>query len=234
VLDALAAAADVPSDRLARIEWALAKFLDFHRPPLLLHRELAHSPAFFVELLSFVFKEEGGPPREISDADVRRAETAYSVLHNWKTPPGVSPDRTTVDGNTLASWIREALDRATAVRRRTMAEQRIGHVLRYVPNGGDGVWPHEALREVIEDLRNPEIETGIEIEIYNSRGVVTRDPLGGGAQERHLATQYRNWAAALNQRWPRTAELLRRVAEKYEREAHSEDSEAELRRDGFW
>jgi hypothetical protein len=234
VLDALAKATDVDQSRLARVEWALAKFLDFHRPPLLLHRELAQSPGFFIDLLSFVFKEEGGEPREVSDADVRRAETAYSVLNSWKTPPGVSSDRTTLDGNTLSGWLDEALDRATAVRRRTMAEQQIGHVLRYAPNGADGVWPHEALRDILEHLKNPQIENGIEIEIYNSRGVVTRDPVGGGGPERQLAAQYAGWAAVLNQRWPRTAELLRRVAEQYDREAQAEDREAELRKDGFW
>ena len=49
-----------------------------------------------------------------------------------------------------------------------------------------------------------------------------------------LAAQYAGWSAALNQRWPRTAELLRRVAEQYDREAQAEDREAELRKDGFW
>ena len=115
-----------------------------------------------------------------------------------------------------------------------MAEQQIGHVLLHVPNGADGVWPHQALRDILERLKNPQVEKGIEVEIYNSRGVVTRDPVAGGGPERHLASQYAGWAAALNQRWPRTAELLRRVAEKYDREAQAEDREAELRKDGFW
>jgi hypothetical protein len=133
--------------------------LDFHRPLLLLHRELSQSPGFFVvDLLSFVFKEEGGEPREASDADVRRAKTAYSVLNSWKTPPSVSSDRTTVDKNRLSAWIDDALDRATVACRRTMAEQQIGHVLRHVPNLADGVWPHEALREIRERRKNPQIE----------------------------------------------------------------------------
>src|SRR5262249_38339666 len=102
VLDVLAKAADVDQSRLARVEGALAKFLDYQLPPLLLHRELSQSPGFFIDLLSFVFKEEGGEPREVTDANVRRAETAYSVLNGWKTPPGVSADRTTLDGNALS------------------------------------------------------------------------------------------------------------------------------------
>jgi hypothetical protein len=234
LLNVLAKATNVDQSRLANVEWALAKFLGFHRPPLLLHRELSRSPGFSVELLSFVFKEEGGEPGDISDADVRRAETAYSVLSSWRTPPGLSADGTAVDETELSRWIEEALNAATAVHRRTMAEQQIGHVLRYVPQGADGVWPHEGLREILERLKNSQIEKGIEVEIYNSRGVVTKDPLSGGGDERQLVAQYAGWAAAINQRWQRTAELLRRVADQYAREAQAEDREAELRKDGFW
>ncbi len=91
-----------------------------------------------------------------------------------------------------------------------------------------------ALRKILEQLKNPQIEDGLEIEIYNSRGVVSRDPLGGGGQERRLAAQYSARSASLNQRWTRTAELLRRVADQYEREAQAEDRKEELRKDGFW
>jgi hypothetical protein len=64
------------------------------------------------------------------------------------------------------------------------------------------------VREILERLKNAQIAQGREIEIYYSRGVVTRDPLNGGGQERHLV-RYAGSAAALDQRWPRTTELLR-------------------------
>ena len=235
LLDAVAEAVDVDQGRLVQVEWALAKFLDSHRPPVLLHRELVQKPAFYVELLSCVFKEEEGEPSgEVSDADARRAQTADAVLRSWRTPPGVSSDGSTMDADVLGAWIRQALDLANAVRRRAVAEEYIGRVLRYVPTGGDGIWPHEVVRELLEQLENSRIERGLEVEIYNSRGVVHRDPAGGGGQERRLAAQYSGWAAAVDRRWARTVELLRLVAETYEREAQAEDSEAELRKDGFW
>ena len=127
LLDALAKATDVDQGRLARIEWALAKFLDFHRPPVLLHRELIRDPAFYVELLSFAFKaEEGEPLGEVSEADARRAQTAYAVLGSWKTPPGVSADASTMDADVLVAWIGQTLELSSAARRRTVAEQYIG------------------------------------------------------------------------------------------------------------
>ena len=235
LLNVLGKGTNVDQSRLARFEWALAKFLNFHRRPVLLHQELVRDPGFYVELLSFVFREEGGKPQgEVTEADAERAQLAYSVLDGWKTPPGVAADGATMEADVLVAWVERALELASAAGRRTMAEQYIGRILRYVPSGGDGVWPHEAVRELLESLKNPEIERGLEIEIYNSRGVVSSGPTEGGHQERQLGNQYAGWARALGRRWMRTAEVLKRVAEQYEREAYSEDGEAELRKDGMW
>ena len=53
----------------------------------------------------------------------------------------------------------------------------------------DATLPGLAARGLARHIRAPEkpqIEKGIGIEIYNSRGVVTRDPVGGGGPERQL------------------------------------------------
>jgi len=71
----------------------------------------------------------------------------------------------------------------------------------------------------------------MEIAIYNSRGVVSRDLSEGGEQESRLVETYRAYARLLSDRWPRTSALLRRVAKYYAVQAHQEDMEAELRED---
>jgi hypothetical protein len=51
----------------------------------------------------------------------------------------------------------------------------------------------------------------------------------GGEQERDLAMTYRRFAQRLAFDYPWVSEVLRRIADIYEREGTSEDSEAELR-----
>jgi hypothetical protein len=94
--------------------------------------------------------------------------------------------------------------------------------------GGDGSWPHEAVREVIEEIGSDDLDQGIETGVYNSRGVVSRDPATGGAGERALAVRYAGYAAAVSSRWPRTAAVLRSIAEMYQRDGRREDLEAEV------
>jgi hypothetical protein len=90
-----------------------------------------------------------------------------------------------------------------------------------------------AVREIIEELSSEDLEDGIEIEVYNSRGWTSRDPTEGGVQERELAEQYTGYAAVLNDRWPRTAAMLRSIADTYSRDAGRHDVDAELTED-FW
>jgi hypothetical protein len=86
---------------------------------------------------------------------------------------------------------------------------------------------------LLETLHSDKIEEGIELAIYNARGVTWRNPTDGGAQERQLVEQYRSQADTLRSRSPRTAAMLRRLAQRYEEGARWHDHEAELRQNGW-
>jgi hypothetical protein len=78
----------------------------------------------------------------------------------------------------------------------------------------------------IEHGAAPELERGIEIEQVNKRGVYRKASYEGGKQQRDLAEQARGWAITC-EAWPRTALMLRRIADTWERHARSEDTRAE-------
>ena len=93
------------------------------------------------------------------------------------------------------------------------------------------MWPHSAVCDVIDTVASADLERGLEVGVYNSRGMVTKHPFEGGRQERQLAERYAGFAATLSDRWPRTAAMLRRLADSYRLEALREDQRAELRED---
>ena len=105
---------------------------------------------------------------------------------------------------------------------------QIGLMLAHAPGDPDGTWPHVAFRNLIERLNNETIERNIQIEIYNSRGVVSKGLNDGGAQERALAEKYKKMSEDVNAKWPRTGAMLRGIAESYEHEAKSEDIDSDL------
>ena len=197
------------------------------RPPTELHRLLAEDPDFFVEVLSLVYRAGNEEPNEVTQQDELRAECGHSVLAEWKTIPG-HRDRGAVDGARLRRW----LDRATAALepagRARIGLEVIGQMLSASPHDPDGTWPCAVIREVIEDLASTELERGFRLGVHNGRGVVMKDPSAGGAAERTLAEQYDGFAVAVRAGYPRTARMLRRIADSYRHEASLEDFQSEI------
>jgi hypothetical protein len=233
LLDALETSGEIEEERIASLEWYYMPLFGHHgRAPRVLHRELSRNPDFFSEIISWVFRAEDDEPEELSEQEQNRARSAYELLETWKSVPGRREDGS-VDAEALRAWVDGAREAARAAGRGTIADQRIGQALASSPKGSDGVWPDVAVRDVIDDLGSEHIERGFELGVYNGRGVVSRSLTEGGEQERQLSERYKGHADALNDGWPRTAAMLRRISDRYASDARREDVRAELRED-FW
>jgi hypothetical protein len=231
LLDALEPSDEVDAARIAALEWAYLSLVGRHeRAPKLLHRELSRNAAFFAEIIALVFRAEGEEPRELSEEERARAQHAYELLDTFRVVPGTADDGS-IDGSALRAWANQAREALAASGRAVIGEHKIGEALSGSPAGPDGVWPHPAVRDLIEDMASVELERGFEIAVYNSRGVVSKALREGGVQERQLADRYAGFAGAIADQWPRTAAMLRRIADGYRAEGHREDQEAELGED---
>ena len=218
---------DVAEDRIARIEWAYQPLLRFDRKPKLLHRELLRSPLFFAEIVSLIYRAEGEEPGDVSEEQKNKARLGHDLLDSWRTPPGSKEDDY-VDAQELREWVDHARRLVAEGGRGAIGDEVIGRVLSGSPSGQDGAWPVEAIRDIIENIASTDLEHGFEIGTCNSRGVVTKNPAEGGEQERQLTKRYEKHAEAVRDRWPRTAAMLRRIAETYRAEARREDDRSEL------
>jgi hypothetical protein len=58
-----------------------------------------------------------------------------------------------------------------------------------------------------------------------------QSPGEGRIQERQLVASYQEYADMVKERWPRTATLLRQIADRYAAGARREDMRAELEED---
>jgi hypothetical protein len=220
----------ISEDDLVKLEWTYFNALQqSDRPPRTLQKALSTHPAFFVQLLSAVFASKDDIPPEDPEAfeGARAIATqAFRVLEEWKRVPG-SDDTGVIDGAALEAWVKEVRRLCAEAGRTEIGDHRIGQILSAVPRSAGEAWPPEPVREIIETCRSRDLERGFEIGLYNRRGVTVRLPTDGGEQERILAAQYRADALACAFTWQRTQTVLERIAERYERDAASEDQGAE-------
>ena len=219
-------------DRVARLEWAFLPALGYEPSVETLHRQLAASPDFFVQVVSAVYRAASSDESsQSSEQDAQVAQNGYRLLSSWKEVPGVDDGK--LDAGRLKAWTTEALEKLDAADRRGAGEVHIGHVLAFSPSDPDGGWPCEGVRDLLQELQNENVEEGLRIQIFNNRGTTSRNPEDGGDQERALQEKYEKEAKAFSDRWPRTAAILRDLAKTYERQAKREDRDAERRRQGL-
>jgi len=229
----------VDDSRLARIEWNLLPILGPHTlPPATLHKHLAESPEFFIEIITLLYKSRKEDPsnekaktEEIpSDNTQKRVvDHAWRLLHDWRRVPGKQPDGT-IDAKQLLDWVAAVRTKAKEVDRLEVSDITIGQVLAYAPAEADGSWPCIPVREVIENVESSELERGLVTGVLNKRGVVSKALYEGGKQEHDLAAQYEGFASKCQASWPRTSAALRIIVRSYEEDARREDAEAEADR----
>ncbi|MGD0167879.1 MAG: helix-turn-helix domain-containing protein [Gaiellaceae bacterium] len=219
--------ANADTEKLTRYEFVFFRLLDHHRQPRALFESLNNNASLFVDLVSRVYRGKNEPRRQLDEREEALAHHAWWVLNGWHGLPGRREDGP-VDGRHLEQWVRQARLAFSESERTDIGDEQIGQVLAASPLGADGVWPAEPVRDIVEAIGSPNLETGVHIGVVNSRGVTSRGVYDGGKQERELSARYREWAKQTSTTWPRTSRVLRGLAENYEQDAQREDERAEL------
>lgn len=226
----LARQADVPHQRLGQLEWALRPALGYGAHSPILERRLAEDPAFFVEVLSMVFK--GQHEATLVDIPEHVARNAYQLLDDWNVVPGTD-ETGAIDAQALDGWVDTAMALADEADRLGIALDQIGKVLAKSAGDPDGSWPTRPVRNVIERVARSELDDGFRVQILNSRGVQSRGMTEGGDRERERAAHYLALAGVVADEAPRTAATLRSVAASYEADARHFDEQAQRISEGL-
>jgi hypothetical protein len=154
----------------------------------------------------------------------QRGENAWHVFNSWKLLPG--SEGQTVAQDVLERWIATAREGCAKIGKTIGGDIQIGAMLSRALPDSSGAWPPTAVRNIIEALRSKTVEEHVIVGLYNGQGWVARSP--GGGRERQLSVQYRTWATIAAESWPRTAAMLRQIADGFSGDAKSWDIESQL------
>ena len=222
----------VNPDEMAQLEFLYIRALDRseHGIPNL-ERQIAESPAIFVQVLALAFKrkDDGQDPPEWRIEDpVRReglASAAYHLLKRIERIPGADQGGK-INAETLRTWVIEVRQLCAEHGRIEIGDEKIGELLSKASAGEDDERPCLPVCEVMEEIASQEIGRGFNIGVHNRRGAHWRDE--GGKQERELAAEYRGWAKLRAFDYPYVSSVLESIAVVYDREAERWDTEAKI------
>lgn len=212
---------------MVRFEFAFFRLLEHTRQPKVLYTALANQPEFFVDLAKRVYRGKSETPREQDDHAAGLARQAWWILNGWTGFPGLTADGQ-IDSGVLVEWVKTARLLFSESDRADIGDELIGQTFAHASAGADDIWPPEPIRDLIEIVGSQELENGVRLGRFNSRGVTTRGAYEGGKQERDLAAKYGAWGQAVKTKAPRTARILRNLADDYDRDARREDIRADI------
>lgn len=252
VLDALVAAG-LPAQQMLDLELRFFPWLrDSARGPTALWKALESDPDSFAQLIEWQYisdserqrRMKGEPASYETSGDAQaRAQFALYALDSWKDvlgegrlgrgrkrrQPWPAADGK-LDEALLQQWVDGALEACRVRDRIHRGTYQVGEILARVGPGTDGIWPCEVARRLLEQTGYEELEQGLRIGRYNSRGVRISSVGQSGQVEKEEATRLKEEAGRLRD-WPRTAALLRDYAAGLEADAKRSELREEEYRD---
>lgn len=220
VIKAIQESPDAKEEDVYEIELQCLPLLDRFSGgrPLFLERRLANDPGFFHEVITVCFRSEVDAEKGIEpDQDKKdRAKHVFGLIYNWHTPPGTTRVHK-LDQTVFAEWFAKVQRLCEASGHWAIAQQMIGKALMYGPAGLVEMLNLPVVAKTLDAPEHDHVRRGLRMEIFNSRGVhgFTR-----GKEELQFAQRYREHATKYDlAKYPRIAEMLRSLAEGYEREA---------------
>ena len=218
--------------QLTQLEMAYAQLRRPDEPAPFIHDRMSLDPRSFVKIVCPAYpradervqdlaSDNDASPGPYAQPSVPRM-TAYHVLTSWQRPPG-SDSSGAVDYSRMKAWIDEAQQLLDTKDRREDGDGHIGHVLSAAsPDPTDGIAPPIPIRQLLEEGQTPELRDGLGSGLVRGPTGFRCDWVGQLVAESQQARQeaQRN-ATTIAARWPRTAQLLREVAEAHQHEARS-------------
>lgn len=110
-----------------------------------------------------------------------------------------------------------------------IAEERtdlLGEIYGRAISGTDGIFPHESIRDLLEQFDSDELDLQVYIAYINDRGA--RVVLLDGSDQMQKAAKFIADAQALSISYPHTAAILQKIADDYRREGKRDRLHSEL------
>lgn len=199
---------NVDKNLMIRLEISYFGLFNGHNDiePLFLIDNIFSNPQFYIDLVKGAYKNDKMEEQSVKDPNL--AEMSYRILYEIRTIPGKCEK--TFDKNVYREWVYEIVKLSKAQGYFVGVKCALPQLLVHTPTDEtDGIWPHRVLREILEELKDPDFELNLAIAKMNARGVRA----GSFKQEQNEAKHYREQASSLVITFPRTSIILNKIAD---------------------
>jgi len=179
-------------------------------------------PTFYAQIIDLIYLHEGeernSRTNEKSDLSQNLFEFYYKALF---CPCENNGD---IDLHELKEWVNKFKEKLKEQKQSKLLGFVLGRLFAYSPIGKDGYYPHESIREIIEELADESLRNSYEIAEHNKRGVHSPD---AGKTEKEMALRYKENADGIRIVYSESAKIYDNLCKSYYQESEAERRRAE-------
>ena len=175
---------------------------------------------YYAYILSLIYKKEDGNSDYVLSSE--ELKYFYELERDIKFCPG--EENGSINNDILNEWISLFYNRLEEQGQAYLFYTTLGDLFANSPTGSDGLFPHESIREKIEEIGNDKLINAFVISIINKRGVYYATD---GKDELKLAQKYEDISRKFAIRYPKTSKIFYNISENYFRESEREREIAE-------
>lgn len=183
---------------------------------------LKKDPTFYAQIIDLIYLHEG----EESNSKTSEQKDLSQNLFNFYYKALFCPceNNGDIDLYELKEWINKFKDKLGEQKQSKLLGSVLGRLFAYSPAGRDGYYPHESIREIIEELQDEELRNSYEIAEHNKRGVYSPN---AGKTEKEMALRYKENADEIRVLYSESAKIYDDLYNSYYRESEAERRRAE-------
>lgn len=174
----------------------------------------------FAEIIALTkVKDDGSYDKSL---DSEKKQVLFSLERDIKFCPG--EERGSINKDVLDKWVSEFKSCLENQHQSSLFYNEIGKLFAASPTGTDGIFPHEAIRDKIEEIGNEKLINSFALAIIYGRGLHN---VTGGKDEYKLGEKYAEISRKLSVRYPKTAKIFGIISRSFYNESEYERKRAE-------
>lgn len=223
---------DVDTEKLFFIEFIFYTLLKQygHSADIRLIDELMSHPRSLMDILNFMYLSSDPVEREVelekaTPNSKTFAHLAFDLLWDLRRTPCVD-QAYAIDEDNLKKYIQELRELGANAHKLERIDSTIGELLANYPEIED--YPPKAICEIIEDLNNPNVNSGFRTRTFNKRGVTIRPAGEGGSLEKAESLKYKRYADKVRFSYPVIAGIFDNLSAEYQDMSIKEDKRTKI------
>lgn len=183
---------------------------------------LKKDPTFYAQIIDLIYLHEGEEKNSRTTEQSDLSQNLFDFYYKALFCP--CDNNRDIDLHELKEWVNKFKDKLEEQKQAKLLGSLLGRLFAYSPIGKDGYYPHESIREIIEELADESLRNSYEIAEHNKRGVYSPD---AGKTEKEMALRYKENADGIRIVYSESAKIYDNLCKSYNNESKAERRRAE-------